>query len=107
MDAMNDMFKKWAIDERTSRSKAQHKKKQATATNDMCLCIVCSTAFNDRKGLRKHILKIHKADKEALKEEFKEAKQHLQANPNGLAEQRNYKLALAKLTTLEKLFQQH
>lgn len=104
MEALTGMFERWGIDETTTRSRARRGKKQARNDSDFCVCVVCFKAFNEKRELRKHISKKHKADKEALKEDFREAKQALEANQDGGAERNNYKLALMKLIALEKLF---
>ena len=96
------MFEKFGINEGTSRSKA--KRNKVEDSGDVAICCVCFKAFNTKREFRSHIKKVHRCDKEEIKQEFRDARNALKINPDGNAEKWNYMMALLKVTLLERVF---
>jgi gas vesicle protein len=98
MEQLTELFDTLEIAADTSRSKAKKNKEKS----DMHMCIVCFQRTHTHQDLVKHLRKKHKAKASEIKEEFQEAKAALRNNPDSEVEQHNYRLALAKLSFLEK-----
>lgn len=95
-DLLTNLMADLKITVDTSRSKAKKNK-----PDNLHRCLLCFFRFHDKNLLRSH-LKVHRADREQIKEEFQALKVLIQENPDDEVHKENYQLALAKITLLEK-----
>lgn len=110
VDELVSLLTSGALDINKSTTRANARKQIRNVNKDpdqesICICTTCFRRFEGKKDLTKHLKKNddHRADKEALKEDFKETKQELSENPDSKVAESNYKLALFRMTLLVKL----
>jgi hypothetical protein len=93
----DELFSRLHINDGTTRSSASRSKR----ANGVFFCAVCFRAFDERNDLKAHVRRVHKSDHEAVKTEYKDAKDDAAARPNSEAAKHNLRLALTRLTMLE------
>jgi hypothetical protein len=102
-DPISSLFQEMKISDTSTRSSASRSKKSAAAEEQSIhACIICLQRMRSKKDLSKHLQVKHRADKEVIKQEFRDAKAELATDPDEVSKY-NYQLALAKVTLLEKL----
>mmetsp|Transcript_980 Transcript_980/g.1027 ORF Transcript_980/g.1027 Transcript_980/m.1027 type:complete len:99 (-) Transcript_980:59-355(-) len=95
-DQLTNLLADLDITVETSRSKAKKNK-----PDNLHRCLLCFYRFQDKNLLRSH-LKVHRADRQQIKEEFQAMKILREEKPDDEIHKENYQLALAKITLLEK-----
>lgn len=98
MEQITELLDRLEISADTSRSKAKKNKENS----DLHVCIVCFQRTHTHQDLVKHLREKHKAKASEIKEEFQEAKAAFKENPDGEVERHNKRLALGKISFLEK-----
>jgi hypothetical protein len=97
VESLTSVFADLNIDANTSRHAATKNKPQ-----DLHRCLLCLYRFHNANLFKKHLKDVHRAQSQQITQEYKDAKKSRDENPDDEIYQENFRIALAKVTLLEK-----